>query len=94
MNNIITNTLNSVPQLQQVALSEIAKLKEAALYKTSQLNLPRQQLLEMEVQLSVPNLGALCDGYVNQDICQLSPMYFPPKYTSNKKGRQALYHDI
>jgi hypothetical protein len=56
MNSIITNTLNTVPQLQQAALSEIAKLKQAALYKISQLNLPRQQLLEMEVQLWVPNL--------------------------------------
>jgi hypothetical protein len=68
----------------------------------SQLNLPRQQVLQIEVQLQVPNLEALCDGYINQDICQLSQnfklskaqIYFPPKYTPDKKGRQALYHDI
>jgi hypothetical protein len=56
----------------------------------------------MEVQLQVPNLEALCDGYVNQDICQLSQnfklskaqIYFPRKYTPDKKGRLALYHDI
>jgi uncharacterized membrane protein len=68
MNNIITNTQDTVPQLQKAALSEIAKLQQAALYKISQLNLPRQQLLEMEVQLWVPNLESLCDGYANQDI--------------------------
>jgi hypothetical protein len=102
MHNIITNTPNIFPQLQQAALSEILKLQQAALYKISQLNLPRQQVLEMEVQLWVPNLEALCDGYVNQDICQLSQnfklskarIYFPLKYTPDKKGRQALYHDI
>jgi hypothetical protein len=76
-----------VPQLQQAALSEIAALQQAALYKISQLNLPRQQVLEMEVQLCVPNLVSLCDAYVNPDICQLSQnfklskarIYFPPK---------------
>jgi hypothetical protein len=59
-------------------------------------------VLQIEVQLQVPNLEALCDGYINQDICQLSQnfklskaqIYFPPKYTPDKKGRQALYHDI
>jgi hypothetical protein len=90
MNNIIANTQNT-------ALSEIvAKLQQAALYEISQLNLPRQQVLEIEVQLWVPNLEALFDGYVNQDICQLSQnfklskaiIYFPPKY------RQALYYAI
>jgi hypothetical protein len=102
MHNIITNTPTIVPQLQQAALSEILKLQQAALYKISQLNLPRQQVLEMEVQLWVPNLEALCDGYVKQDICQLSQnfklskarIYFPPQYTPDKKGRLALYHDI
>jgi hypothetical protein len=59
-------------------------------------------VLEMEVQPWVPNLEALCDGCANQDICQLSQnfklskarIYFPPKYAPDKKGRQALYHDI
>jgi hypothetical protein len=60
MHNIITHTPNIVPQLQQAALSEILKLQQAALYEISQLNLPRQQVLEMEVQLPVPNLEALC----------------------------------
>jgi hypothetical protein len=88
MNNIITisNTQDTVPQLQQAASSEIAALQQAALYKISQPNLLRQQLLEMEVQLCVPNLVSLCDAYVNQDICQLSQnfklskaqIYFPP----------------
>jgi hypothetical protein len=102
MHKIITNTPNIVPQLQQAALSEILKLQQATLYEISQLHLPRQQVLEMEVQLRVPNLEALCDGYVNQDTCQLSwnfklskaRIYFPTKYTPDKKGRQALYHDI
>jgi hypothetical protein len=102
MHDIITHTPNIVPLLQQAALSEILKLQQATLYELSQLNLPRQQVLEMEVQLWVPNLKALCDGYVNQDICQLSQnfklskaqIYFPPKYTPDKKGRQTLYHDI
>jgi hypothetical protein len=105
MNNIttISNTQDTVPHLvQQAALSEIAVLQQSALYKISQLNLPRQQVLEMEVQLCVPNLVSWCDGYVNQDICQLSQnfklskarIYFPPKYTPDKKGRLALYHDI
>ncbi len=88
MNDTITTSPVTVPQLQQAALSEIAVLQQAASYKISQLNLPRQQLLEMEVQLRVPNLEALCDGYVNQDIYQLSQnfkltkaqIYFPPKY--------------
>ncbi len=102
MHNIITNTPTIVPQLQQAALSEILKLQQAALYEISQLNLPRQQVLEMEVQLRVPNLEASCDGYVKQDICLLSQnfklskarIYFPPQYTPDKKGRLALYHDI
>jgi hypothetical protein len=102
MNDIIASTQDTVPQLQQAALSQIANLQQAALYKISQLDLPWQQVLEMEVQLQVPNLEALCDGYVNQDICQLSQnfklskarIYFPPKYTPDKKGRLALYHDI
>jgi hypothetical protein len=104
MNNIITisNTQDTVPQLQQAALSEIAKLQQAALHKIYQLNLLWQQLLEMEVQIYVPNLVSFCDGYVNQDICQLSQNFkfskaqisFPPKYTPDKKGRLALYHDI
>jgi hypothetical protein len=64
-------------------------------------------VLEMEVQLRVPNLEALCDGYVKQDICLLSKnfqlskakiykakIYLPPQYTPDKKGRLALYHDI
>jgi hypothetical protein len=75
MNNIttISNTQDTVPHLvQQAALSEIAVLQQSALYKISQLNLPGQQVLEMEVQLCVPNLISLYDGYVNQDICQLS----------------------
>jgi hypothetical protein len=102
MHKIITNTPTIVPQLLQAALSEILKLQQAALYKIYQLNLPRQQVLEMEVQLRVPNLEALCDGYVKQDICQLSQhfklsiaqIYFPLQYTPDKKGRLALYHDI
>ena len=72
------------------------------MYEISQLNLPRQQVLEMEVQLRVPNLEALCDGYVKQDICLLSQNFklskarinFHPKYTPDKKGRLDLYHDI
>jgi hypothetical protein len=55
MNIIISNTQDTVPQLQQAALLEIAKLQKAALYKISQLDLPRQQVSEMEVQLCVPN---------------------------------------
>jgi hypothetical protein len=58
MHNIITHTPNIVPQPQQAALLEILKLQQAALYEISQLNLPRQQVLEMEVQLRVPNLEA------------------------------------
>jgi hypothetical protein len=104
MNNFatISNTQDTVPHLQQAALSEIAVLQQSALYEISQLNLPRQQVLEMKVQLCVPNLVSLCDGYVIQDICQLSQnfklskaqIYFPPKYTPDKKGRLALHHDI
>ncbi len=104
MNHIstISNTQDNVQQLQQAAISEIRKLQQAALYEISQLNLPRQQLLEMEVQLCVPNLVSLCDVYVKQDICQLSQnfklskvrIYFHLKYTPDKKGRLALYHDI
>jgi hypothetical protein len=104
MNNFITvsNTEDTVPQLQQAALSEIAALQQAALYKISQLNLPRQQLLEVEVQLCVPNLVSLCDVYVKQDTCQLSQnfklskgrIYFHLKYTPDKNGRLALFHDI
>jgi hypothetical protein len=61
---IITNSsLNTVlPQLHQ----------QAALYEICQLNLLRQQVTEMEVELCATNLEVLCDGYVNQDICQLS----------------------
>jgi hypothetical protein len=102
VNDTIANSQDTVPQLQQAALSQIENLEQAALYKMSQLDLPRPQVLEMKVQLQVPNLEALCDGYVNQDICQLSQnlnlskaqIYFPPKYTPDKKGRLALYHDI
>jgi hypothetical protein len=74
MNNVttISNTQDTVPHLQQAALSEIAVLQQSALYEISQLNLPRQQVLEMEVELCVPNLVSLWDGYVIQDICQLS----------------------
>ena len=71
MYDTLTTSQVTVPQLQQ-ALSQIANLQQAALYEISQLDLPRPQVLEMEVQLQVPNLEALCDGYVNQDICQLS----------------------
>jgi hypothetical protein len=104
MNNIITisDTQDTVPQLQQAALSEIAVLQQSALYGISQLNFPRRQALEIEVQLCVPNLVSFCDGCVNQDICQLSQnfklskaqIYFPSKYIPDKKGRLALYHDI
>jgi hypothetical protein len=104
MNNFITvsNTEDTVPQLQLAALSEIAALQQAALYGISQLNLPRQHLLEMEVQVCVPNLVSLCDVYVNQDICQLSlnfklskgQIYFHLKYTPDKNGRLALCHNI
>jgi hypothetical protein len=74
MNNFITisNTKDTVPQLQRAALPEIAALQQAALYEISQLNLLRQQLLEMEVQVCVPNLVSLCDVYAKQDIYQLS----------------------
>jgi hypothetical protein len=104
MNNFITvsNTEDTIPQLQRAALSEIAALQQAALYEISQLTLPRQQLLEMEVRVCVPNLVSLCDVYVKQDICQLSlnfklskgRIYFHLKYTPDKKGRLALFHDI
>jgi hypothetical protein len=104
MNNFITvsNTEDTIPQLQRAALSEIAALQQAALYEIAQLNLPRQQLLEMEVQVCLPKLVSLCDVYVKQDICQLSlnlklskgRIYFHLKYTPDKKGRLSLFHDI
>jgi hypothetical protein len=59
---IITNlSLNTVPHLQQTALYEIC-----------QLNLLRQKVMEMEVELCALNLEVLQDVYVKQDICQLS----------------------
>jgi hypothetical protein len=98
MNNFITvsNTEDTIPQLQRAALSEIAALQQAAFYEIS------QQLLEMDVQVCVPNLVSLCDVHVKQDICQLSlnfklskgRIYFHLKYTPDKKGRLALFHDI
>jgi hypothetical protein len=104
MNNFITvsNTEDTVPQLQRAALSEIAALQQAALYEISQFNFPRQQLLEMKVQVCGPDLVSLCDVDVKQDICQLSlnlklskdQIYFHLKYTPDKKGRLALFHDI
>jgi hypothetical protein len=50
--------------------------------------------MEMEVELCAPNLEVLRDGYVKQDICQLSQnfklskaqIYFAPKNTLTRKG--------
>jgi hypothetical protein len=90
MSTISNAPLKNVPQLQQ-----------AALYEISQLNLPRLSVMEMEVELHLPN-SFLPPGYFKQDMCTLiqntklsqALLYFPPKYTPDKKGRQDLWDDL
>jgi hypothetical protein len=96
-----SSTTSSLSLINQLPVST-ETLQHASSYGICQPNLLRQQVLEMEVQLWAPNLEALCNGYVKQDICQLSQnvklskarIYFRPKYTPDEKGRQALYCDL
>jgi hypothetical protein len=87
--------------ISNAPLKNVLQLQQAALYEISQLNLPRRPVMEMEVELHAPNLFD-SPGYFKQDICTLiqntklskAQIYFPPKYTPDKKGRQDLYDDL
>jgi hypothetical protein len=77
--------------ISNAPLKNVLQLQQAALYEISQLNLPRLPVMEMEVELHVPNLF-VSPGYFKQDMCRLiqnnklskAPLYFPPKYTPDK----------
>jgi hypothetical protein len=57
--------------------------------------------METKVELCVSN-SFVAPGYFKQDLCTLiqnnkllkALLYFPPKYTPDKKGRQDLYDDL
>jgi hypothetical protein len=57
--------------------------------------------VETKVELCVSN-SFVAPGYFKQDLCTLiqnnkllkALLYFPPKYTPDKKGRQDLYDDL
>jgi hypothetical protein len=73
----------------------------AVLHEIGLLNAPRPGFLEMEVDVRLPFLS-LPPRYVKQDICSLidthkhtqALIYFDPKYTLDKTGRQSLYADL
>jgi hypothetical protein len=58
--------------------------------------------MEMEVELRVPNLFVTPDYSKHDLLCTLiqnnkllkALLYFPPKYTPGKKGRQDLYDGL
>jgi hypothetical protein len=56
--------------MSNTSLKHVLQLQQAALYKISQLNLPRLPVMEMEVELHVPNLF-VAPGYFKQDLCKL-----------------------
>jgi hypothetical protein len=70
-------------------------------YKLNLLNAPRQGILEMEVDVRLPSMP-LFPCFSKQDICSVihhnrlskALIYFPPKYTYDKKGRDKLYADL
>jgi hypothetical protein len=79
----------------------VQDLQTRVLHELNLLQAPRLGILEMEVDLQHPSMP-LPPEYSKQDICSLihqnrvskTLIYFPPKYTHDKKGRSELYADL
>jgi hypothetical protein len=81
--------------------ASVQDLQTRVLHELNLLQTPRVGILEMEVDLQLPSMP-LPPKYSKQDICSLihhnrlskALIYFPPKYTDDKKGRAELYADL
>ena len=87
--------------ISNAPVKNVLQLQKAVLYEIDQLNLPRQPVMEMEVEVHLPNL-LFPPGYFKQDLCTLivnnklgkGLLYFPPKYPADENGRQQLFDDL
>ena len=80
---------------------KIHQLQLAVLHEINELFQPRQGILEMEVDVRLPSMPTpAC--FTKQDICSLihhnrlskALIYFHPKYSLDKTGRDELYADL
>jgi hypothetical protein len=101
-------TLSFVPlaQLLGIGMSvndhvSVHDLQQRVLHELNLLNAPRQGILEMEVDVRLPSMP-IFPCFSKQDICSVihhnrlskALIYFSPKYTHDKKGRDELYADL
>jgi hypothetical protein len=82
---------------------KVQALQEVVLHEIKQLNKPRLGIMEMEVDIRLPYTALpYATGFVTQDIGPIlkshrackAMIYFPPKYSLDKAGRDLLYADI
>ena len=94
--------MGDIPLTQDILHAQIHHRQRAVLYEINQLNLSRPGNLQMEVDVRIPKFP-LPPSFALQDICSLiesnkltthAHIYFHPKYTLDKKGRDELFSDL
>jgi hypothetical protein len=80
----------------------VEKLQQAVLYELEQLNQPRPGIMDMDVDICLPNM-TLPFCFAKQDLCTViqnnrfsdARIYFSPtKYTPSDEGRKNLWYDL
>jgi hypothetical protein len=88
--------------MNDASLNHVQKLQQAVLYVLQQLNKPRPGIMDMEVDICLPNT-ILPFYFAKQDLCTViqnnknlnACIYFPlAKYTLESQGRKNLSNDL
>jgi hypothetical protein len=90
------------PVPHDILHAQIHHRQRAVLHEINQLNLSRPGILQMEVDVRIPKFP-LPPSFALHNICSLiesnklttqAHIYFHPKYTLDKKGRDELFSDL
>jgi hypothetical protein len=93
---------NTMATMKDSSTPCVEKLQQAVLYELEQLNQPRPGIMDMEVDVCLPNtILPFC--FAKQDMCTIiqnnrfsdARIYFSPtKYTPDEEGRKNLWNDL